>query len=161
MNNDEEKIEEFLKKSVGSVKAPRAIFDYVTKEEFNRNIIKRDPRPSPYQLNNFFMKKNLAFIGAVAVVAVLVLVGSHKGEKREVASNDMNTSVSSLQEDTSVKEVSKPSSKQSVDSITADIGSDGDSDLAYAGGESEDEMAMNSELDAFINLKNTSYENNI
>ena len=161
MNTQEDKIEDFLKEQTLQVNIPRELFDrtidIVTNTDQYRNIYQKANIPSIYQIiNNFFMKK-IAYIGVpLLIVALIAIVAINKN-----SGDTQVTYQEPKKEQGQVVNKAVIASDSSIDSILASFKSDADSDATIASSESEDDAALQAELQEYNNIKSTDYANNI
>lgn len=157
MDKDDQKIEAFLKSRVRSVRPSEALFERVTNEVVNRNIKSSEH----YKLTSFSMSKFLKIGVPVALIAIVAIVAVGKPKTEMLVVND-DTSVSGKIESTTETSPEIVINKNSSgDEILASLFADADSDAMVASSESEDEVYMNSQIDAFNSFNQTKYENNI
>ncbi len=143
MQNETEKE---IQNRLSHIVPPRRLFDNVmksvTNSEAERSNKMRESIPSTGLRSQFFLKKFLSFGVPVAVIAVaLMLVISP--DRKEVA----------LIENQSIEEV--------IDSIITEMIEESSAESLIAASESEEEMAINDQLQTYNDIKNYSYENTI
>ena len=161
MNKEEEKIEEFLKDSIGSVRPSRNSFDTTIKSVTESSVNRNTNYKGHYKLISFFMNKMLLVGVPVAIVAVLVFMTVNKpGVKSDIAMIDSNNSVVGSSNDT-VTDTQSVASTQSADEFLKSVYAVADAEAQVASNESEEEVYINSQVDAFNNLSQTQYENDI
>ena len=161
MNTQEDKIEDFLKEQTLQVNIPRELFDrtidIVTNTDQYRNIYQKANTPSIYQIINNFLMKKIAYIGVpLLIVALIAIVAINKN-----SGDTQVTYQEPKKEQGQVVNKAVIASDSSIDSILASFKSDADSDATIASSESEDDAALQAELQEYNNIKSTDYANNI
>lgn len=162
MNKENQKIENFLKQRVESVKPSTAFFDRtienVTNIKENRNTSKREH----YNFINIFSMKKFLVVGLpVAALALVMILTLDKSQESKVVINEENADIYKETEKKTNNNSGTVSSNDSVDKIIDEIFADFGTEVALASNESEEETEMYGQLDAFNNLATTQYENNI
>ncbi len=143
MENEEIKIENFLKTKISKLVPSRTLFQNVTKVKDERNTYMKAGIPSPYQLNTSFFMKKIAFVGIPLLVIAFLVINKMDVKKDELA-----------QVDTTMY-------NESVDSIIDSFSTDDESDITLAQSEQDETNQLETEIDLFNNFKTSPYENNI
>lgn len=176
MDNEENKIEESLQKRFSHIAPPRELFnktmEQVTKEGLNRSIILKGDQPSPYQSTYSIFVKKITFIGIpiVALAAYLIIINTGvltpkntptdsplAVESGEVVNNGSQIVSPPIQ----ITENTNPSlaiDTTSVDTIVDSLIMSADADIALAINDTEEDSAINAELDYYNSVKSNTYE---
>ncbi len=159
MDHEEKKTEQFLKNTISRISAPRELFEdtlkSVTSEREYRKVGETKGEmaniPSDYYKvtsSYFFMKKSTSIGISIAVLALIVIVGVTRSNPHP------KLPYNSVQTENFTKD-------SSVDSIVASFNADADTDATLASSESEDDQALQGDLQDYNDISTYSYENTI
>lgn len=167
MDTQDIEIEQKLKARLSDIFPPRELFDVVlqsvTKTDAERYTIQKAGVLSPYQFTHVLNLKKALLLGiptAVLTLVAVVMLSYPSSVPAPIANtqhNDNVVSVRDVAQGTSVLKAVSGSTDSIVESVATDMLTDLDTEVA----DSDDEVALNAELDNYNSLQITPYENTL
>ena len=163
MDTQDIEIEQKLKARLSNIVPPRELFDVVlqsvTKTDAERYTIQKAGVLSPYQFTRILNLKKAFLLGiptAVLTLVAVVTLSYPSSMPVPVANTQHNVVLErNLEQGTSVLKAVSSINDSIVESVAADVLTDSDTEVA----DSDDEVALNAELDNYNSLQITPYEN--